>query len=46
MGRAAVENANQEELKWKDRYTTSTRICTTSGGLGDLINNWNSYTGE
>ncbi len=46
MGRkAAVENAlnPDEELKWKDRiHYIDQDMSAASGGLGDLINNWNS----
>ena len=43
--KTAVQNAlnADEELKWKDRiHYIDQDMSTASGGLGDLISNWNS----
>ena len=43
--KTAVQNAlnADEELKWKDRiHYIDQDMSTASGGIGDLINNWNS----
>ena len=44
--KTAVQNAlnADEELKWKDRiHYIDQDMSTASGGLGDLISNWNSF---
>lgn len=44
--KTAVENAlnPEEELKWQGRiHYIDQDMSTASGGLGDVINNWNSF---
>ena len=43
--KTAVQNAlnSDEEIKWQDRiHYIDQDMSTASGGIGDLINNWNS----